>query len=120
LTKILLKTGFYWLVIAVIITRLPWQVIWRYFAFSNQTLATIVLWTAAMYLTKNEKRHWIVTIPATFMTAVCTTYILMAPEGFELSVSIAYPIGIVVAIIAFVTFYAYLLPNSKNIAVSED
>ncbi len=106
--------------LAIAITYLPWQVIWRYFAFSNQTLATIVLWASAMFLAINNKFHWIATIPATFMTAVCTTYILMAPEGFKLSTSIAYPVGIVVALFAFTSFVAYLFPKGRSSATATE
>ncbi len=84
-------------VAAWFICRMDFSVVWRYFGFSNQTLAAIVLWTSAMYMVKIKRNHWIATIPATFMTAVCTTYILIAPEGFKLSTAIAYPAGIIVA-----------------------
>ena len=36
-------------------------------------------------------------LPATFMSAVSVTYILQAEEGFRLSTSIAYPVGLVCA-----------------------
>ncbi|TFH94307.1 carbon starvation protein A, partial [Porphyromonas levii] len=65
-------------VVAFVLTKVDFNIIWRYFAWSNQTLATVVLWTTAMFLAKNKKIHWIATIPATFMTAVTTTYILVA------------------------------------------
>lgn len=84
-------------VIAFALTLIDFNIIWRYFAWSNQTLATIVLWTGAMYMTHINKSHWFVTIPATFMTAVSITYILVAPEGFKLATSIAYPIGLIAA-----------------------
>ncbi len=84
------------------------SIIWRYFAWSNQTLATIVLWTGAVYLYRNKRPHWMATIPATFMTAVVTTYILQAPEGLKLSTSISYPIGIAAAIAAFAAFLVYV------------
>ncbi len=90
--------------IAWLVTRLDFSVIWRYFGFSNQTLATIVLWAASMYMLKNKKNHWIASIPATFMTAVCSTYIMIAPEGFKLSATIGYPVGILTAAIAFALF----------------
>ncbi len=80
------------------------SIIWRYFAWSNQTLATIVLWTAAVYLVVKKRNHWIATIPAVFMTAVVTTYILQAPEGLRLSTSISYPVGIATAIAIFALF----------------
>jgi len=90
------------------------NIIWRYFAFSNQSLATVVLWAGAVYLAKNAKFHWIATLPATFMTAVCVTYILIAPEGFKLSTDIAYPAGIAAALIAFALFIGYIFPKESK------
>ncbi len=97
------------------ITRLDFSVIWRYFGFSNQTLATIVLWAASMYMLKNKKNHWIVSIPATFMTAVCTTYIMIAPEGFKLSTAIGYPVGLITAALAFTAFMIVGKKHGKTI-----
>ena len=59
---------------------------------------------AAMYLALRKQIHWIATVPATFMTAVSITYILAAPEGLKLSYSIAYPIGLAVAIGSLAVF----------------
>lgn len=86
------------------LTFIDFNIIWRYFAFSNQSLATIVLWASAMYMVHESKSHWLASLPATFMTAVCTTYILMAPEGLGLSATIAYPVGIVAAIASIIWF----------------
>ena len=94
-------------------------IIWRYFAWSNQSLATIVLWGAAAYMVKNAKFHWIATVPATFMTAVCVTYILIAPEGFKLSTAVAYPAGIIAALIALTAFMAYTMKKSKSELVAD-
>ena len=91
-------------VVGFILTKMDFAIIWRYFGWSNQTLATIVLWTAGMYMVTIGKKHWMATIPATFMTAVCTSYILIAPEGFKLSQGISYPVGIIAAIAAMVIF----------------
>lgn len=90
--------------IAFSLTKIDFNIIWRYFAWSNQTLAMVVLWTAAMYLAVRKQLHWIATVPATFMTAVSITYILVAPEGFQLATTIAYPAGIVAAVAALVWF----------------
>lgn len=86
------------------LTRINFGIVWRYFGWSNQTLATIVLWTASMYLVNIGRNHWMSTIPATFMTAVCTTYIIVAPEGFKLSMSIGLPAGIIAAILSLFIF----------------
>lgn len=90
--------------IGFVLTRIDFNILWRYFAWSNQTLAMVVLWASAMYLALRKQVHWIATVPATFMTAVSITYILAAPEGFKLSYSIAYPVGIAVAIGALAVF----------------
>ncbi|WP_419534762.1 carbon starvation protein A [Endozoicomonas sp.] len=86
------------------LTFIDFNIIWRYFAFSNQALATIVLWASAMYMVHLGRSHWLASLPATFMTAVCTTYILMAPEGLGLSAAISYPVGAVAAIAAIIWF----------------
>ena len=91
------------------------SIIWRYFAWSNQTLAMIVLWTAAAYLVKSRKFHWIATVPATFMTAVTITYILQAPEGFKLPVSISYPVGIAAAAGVLAFFYVRFINKEKTL-----
>ncbi len=91
-------------VIGLILTRIDFQVIWRYFAWSNQTLAMLVLWTAAIYLAQKKKFHWIATIPAAFMTAMTTTYLLVAPEGFRLSHAFGWPAGIILSLIALSVF----------------
>ncbi len=83
---------------------IDFTIIWRYFAWSNQTLATIALWAGAVYLANEGKNHWIATIPGTFMTAVVTTYILIAPEGFRLSETICYVVVIAAAIVALGLF----------------
>ncbi|WP_035289286.1 carbon starvation protein A [Clostridium sp. KNHs214] len=99
-------------IIGFILTKINFDIIWRYFAWSNQTLAMIVLWASAMYLVMKNKFHWIATVPATFMTAVSITYILVAPEGFKMATSIAYPIGIAVAVASLAIFL--LAANKKS------
>jgi len=92
-------------VVGFLISKAPFEVIWRYFGFSNQTLATIVLWAGAAYLIKKGAFHWIATLPATFMTAVCATYLAYAKIGFGLPIDIASIIGVVAAVAAFGAFF---------------
>ncbi len=68
-------------------------------------MATIVLWTAAMYLIKNGKIHWIATIPAIFMTVVVTSFIFNANIGFNLPLNISTAIGIASTIVATIAFF---------------
>ena len=52
--------------IAYIFTQLDFTIVWRYFAWTNQTLATIVLWTVTAYLIKEGKNFWIVFVACDF------------------------------------------------------
>lgn len=79
------------------LTQVDFNIVWRYFSWSNQTLAMITLWAAAMYLVCHGAKPWhslLCALPATFMSGVTSTYILMAEEGLRLSRAIAYPVGI--------------------------
>lgn len=91
-------------VIGFLVSRGDFAVIWRYFGWANQTLATIVLWAAAAYLIKQAKLHWICTVPATFMTAVATTYIFFDKIGFGLPLQTATLIGIAAAVLSLALF----------------
>jgi len=94
-------------IIGYMLTRIDFSIIWRYFAWSNQTLAMVVLWTITVYLAQEKKQYWITLVPAVFMTAVTTTYLLFAPEGFSVSMVMSYSIGILLAILSFCTFLLY-------------
>ena len=91
-------------VVGVALCFIDFTIIWRYFAWSNQALATIALWAGAAYLAREGKNHWIASLPGTFMTAVITTYILVAPEGLRLPESVGYPAGVVAAVLAIGLF----------------
>ena len=92
---------------SAVLMQLNFNVLWRYFSWCNQTLAMIALWVATSYMLKNAKKKaysFITALPATFMSAVSMTYILMAPEGFKLPAAVGYPVGIAFAVILFVVF----------------
>ena len=65
-----------------IIFALPFQTIWSYFAWTNQTLAAITLWCITCYLAKKEKPVVIAMLPALIMTYVCSSYIFISPMMF--------------------------------------
>lgn len=69
-------------VVGIALCFIDFNVLWRYFSWSNQTLATIALWAATKYLATNGKNYKIALIPAMYMTVVVTSYIIIAPEGF--------------------------------------
>ena len=95
---------------------LSYTVIWRYFSWTNQTLAMIVLWAGAMYLAKEGKNYLICAVPAVFMSAVSITYFFMAPEclgmipALKNNTMAAYPAGIIAAVL----FLSIFLRSSKK------
>ena len=68
------------LLAGALICRMDYNIVWRYFSWSNQTLAMITLWAASVYLRKEGKNWRFTAVPATFMSAVTTTYFVAAPE----------------------------------------
>ncbi|MFY0652451.1 MAG: carbon starvation protein A [Cyclobacteriaceae bacterium] len=95
-------------VVAYVLTQMDFAVIWRYFAWSNQTLAMVVLWTITAYLIYENKNYWITLLPAVFMTMVCSTYILIAPEGFHLAHDVSYMGGAIITVLISAVFGFYV------------
>ena len=92
-------------IIGFFISLSDFGLIWRYFGWANQTLAAVVLWTAAMYLIKSGKLHWIATIPAAFMTAVVVSFIVNAEIGFNLPLNISTAIGLACTVVTTIAFF---------------
>ena len=99
---------------------IDYSIIWRYFSWTNQTLAMIVLWSASMYLFVEKRNYWITVVPATFMSAVSITYFVMAPECLGLIPSlknntlVAYPAGIIAAVLFLGIFISATKKKSKD------
>ncbi len=74
------------------------QTLWRYFGWSNQTLSVFTLWAVTVYLMRNSRWMWVTFFPAVWMTFVCTTYILVAPEALEINYTVGVCIGAVIAV----------------------
>ncbi|MEG1839525.1 MAG: carbon starvation protein A [Bacteroidaceae bacterium] len=90
--------------VGFLLLQVDFSVIWRYFAWSNQTLAVFTLWALTVYLSKAHKPYIITLIPALFMTMVCSSYIFMAKEGIGLNVVWSNSLGAVVTIVVFISF----------------
>ena len=103
--------------LGAILTQLDFNVLWRYFSWSNQTLAIISLWVATSYLLKTVKNKYfslMTALPATFMVGVSVTYILLAKEGFRIDKAIAYPIGAIISAGFFVFYLVKLRKLQKR------
>ena len=63
----------------VIIFCLPFEAMWSYFAWMNQTLAMVTLWMITAYLNKRGRNRWVGLLPALVMTYVCMSYVFISP-----------------------------------------
>jgi carbon starvation protein CstA len=113
------------LVLFAISSAANFNIIWRYFAWSNQTLATIGLWAASAYLAKTGKIYWLTLLPAMFMTVVVTSYFLTANEclgplftAMTGNPNITYNIGIIVglalSLVLTILFIYFIGIKQKN------
>ena len=93
------------------------KIIWRYFAWCNQTLSVFTLWAITVYLVQSNKNFYIALLPALLMTSVCSTYICIAPEGLSLPQGISYIIGGICTLIAAIWFIAWHKKYSKATSI---
>ena len=102
-------------VVGFAITMMNFGVIWQYFAWINQMLAAVTLWTITSYLIVNRKNYWIALLPAIFMTLVVSLYILIAPEGLLMPYWSGFAIASVITIAVTMLFLRYAFHRQKNL-----
>jgi len=92
-----------------LLLQIDFNVLWRYFAWSNQTLAVFTLWACTVYLARKRKFYIVTLIPALFMTVVCTSYLLVAPspEGFGLNYTLSVAAGCILAALFGIMFFRW-------------
>lgn len=78
--------------------------IWRYFAWAQLIVATIVLYAASAYLIQKEKPYIIALLPAIICTLIAFAYILQAPEGLRLPSMTANIISVIATVIIGIIF----------------
>lgn len=85
--------------------------IWRYFAWTNQTVAVFAFATAAIYLVakKSSPRlaFLIALVPGSFYTFIISSYILNAKIGFNLSYDASYIIAGLLTLAYFIAVAVY-------------
>lgn len=86
-------------ILTAAVMLMDFNTLWRYFAWSNQTLAAITLWAVTIYLARRTRFFILALVPAFFMTTVSVSYILCAPapEGFGIPQTTATLVGLAIA-----------------------
>ncbi|MDA1886411.1 carbon starvation CstA family protein [Bacillus cereus group sp. BY105LC] len=105
-------------VIAYVLTKIDFTLLWRYFSWANQSTAAIALWIGTMYLFIKGKPYVVSLIPAIFMTLMTAIYILNAKIGFNIPLNTSYIIGAVITVILTAIFFMKAMKNkNENIEV---
>ena len=83
--------------------------LWRYFAWSNQTLSLFAFLCITVWMFENGKGKfaWMPLIPGAFYAFICSTYIANAHIGFNIPWTASYIIGVVFAIAYVVALCLY-------------
>ncbi len=78
----------------VALTFIDFAVVWRYFAWTNQALASVVLWCIVVYLYQQKSNYWVALIPAVFMTYICSSFVFVSDQFVGLGATpLAYILG---------------------------
>lgn len=101
---------------------LEWQInnpdgfntIWQYFGWANQTLSIFTLWTITVYLTLHHKPYVITLVPAVFMSAVCTSFLVVSKKALGLPTTVGYAVAAGVAVFALVCFFVWKRKLAKT------
>lgn len=103
-------------VVGVILSQINFDILWRYFAWSNQTFAMVSLWAASVYLYKYKGNyHWVTTLPAMFMTVVTSTYIYTQKIGFNMPRTVGIVLALITMVVFFALFMVYGRKRAKNL-----
>ena len=100
--------------IGFVVSKMDFSVLWRYFTWANQTTAMVMLWTAAAYLYRYHKFHWVCSIPAWFISTVCFTYLAYNKIGFGLDYELSVYIGFGLTAVCIVLFFTLLKPLGER------
>ncbi|PPA70375.1 carbon starvation CstA family protein [Jeotgalibacillus proteolyticus] len=95
------------------LSTIDYTFLWRYVGWTNQVVASVMLWTGAVYLMKHNKFHWICGVPAMFMTAVVCTYIFYAPEGLGMDYTLSMIIGSILTLFVLIWYVVQIVRYRK-------
>ncbi len=104
--------------VGYVLSQIEFSTIWKYLGLSNQVLSAIILWTGASYLTKVGKPHWMLSLPALFITVVCICYFLVAPfkqGGIALDFKLGLYVSLAVGVLIMSLFLMFVKRNVDRV-----
>ncbi|MBQ2424664.1 MAG: carbon starvation protein A [Alistipes sp.] len=98
----------------IALTFINFDVVWRYFAWTNQALATVVLWCIVVYLNLNKQNIWVALIPALFMTYICSSFVFVSNQFIGLGATPMAYIGGAILALALSAIMCYKLYSDRK------
>ena len=94
------------------------NILWRYFAWSNQTLSLFAFLAISIWMFENGKGKfvWVPMIPGAWYTFITITYIMNAKIGFNIPWTYAYVIGVVAAVAYVAIIISYGKKRASRLA----
>lgn len=103
--------------IGIVMTFVDFDIIWRYFAWANQTLSIFTLWMIVVYLRLHKRNFWVALFPAIFMTYVCLSFVFVSDQFIGMGPSaLAYICGGIATLVFSILILKFARNDKKNLA----
>ena len=95
---------------------IDFDIIWRYFAWTNQAMAVVTLWAVVVYLHQRGRNIWVALPAAVFMTFICTTFVFISDQflGLE-NRTLAYILSCVTTALLTALMWRKIQKTSKTL-----
>lgn len=101
--------------IGLVLNFIDFDVVWRYFSWTNQALATVVLWTIVVYHRREGYNMWVALLPAIFMTYICSSFVFISDQFFGMeNRTAAYILGGVATVALTIAMWVKI-KNTKSL-----
>ena len=106
--------------VGVVLTFVDFDVVWRYFAWTNQALASVALWCIVVYLHRQKSNYWVALIPAIFMTYICSSFVFVSNQFIGMGTNpMAYVWGGVATVALSALMIYTMIRNEKQAEIKK-
>lgn len=80
--------------IGTVLLFVDFDIIWRYFAWTNQAMSVVTLWVIVVYLHERGRNIWVAVPAAIFMTFICSAFVFVSDQFVGMgATTMAYLLG---------------------------
>ena len=102
--------------IGIVLLFVDFDVVWRYFAWTNQAMSVVTLWVIVVYLKKHQRNIWVALPPAVLMTYICTSFIFISGQFIGMTNhTLAYILAGVVTVALSAAMWLKIVKNTNTL-----